>query len=177
MKQENYTAILIQASDYREYDKLVRLFTAEGSVVRAVMKGVKRPSAKLKFGAQPFALCEYGVVSKNGYNTVISCSPIEDLFALTSDYGRYECASIMCEAAEAAAGEGAYPSLFVFLLRSLKELLYGKTEPQAVTKSFLEELMFADGYTPETPLAGGLKNAVRLFEESYSHRLKSAGRI
>lgn len=146
MKQENYTAILLKATDYRESDKLVRLFTVEGGIVNAVMKGVKKQNAKLKFGAQPFAFCEYVIVENKGFNTVTGCVPIEDFFALTRDADKYMCASVMLEAAGNAVGDLPDSTAFILLLKSLKETLYGETAPQIVLVKLLQTLILRGGY-------------------------------
>lgn len=151
MKQENYTAILIKATDYRESDKLVRLFTVEGGIISAVMKGVKKPNAKLKFGAQPFAFCEYSIVSNGGYNTVAGCVQIEDLFALTQDADKYIFASVMAEAADRAVGELPDPNVFVMLLKALKATLYGDSAPAAVLVKLLQTLVLRGGYEQKLP--------------------------
>ncbi len=155
MKQENYTAILIKATDYRESDKLVRLFTVEGGIITAVMKGVKKQNAKLKFGAQPFAFCEYNIVSGKGFDTVAGCVQIEDLFALTRDIDKFMCASVMLEACDRAVSELPDPLAFVLLLKSLKELLYGAASPTLVLIKLLQTLVLRGGYEQKAEISDG----------------------
>ena len=47
-------ALVLRATDYGEYDKMVTLLTAERGKIGAALKGVRRAGAKLKFAAQPF---------------------------------------------------------------------------------------------------------------------------
>ena len=162
MKQENYTAILLKATDYRESDKLVRLFTVEGGIVSAVMKGVKKQNAKLKFGAQPFAFCEYNIVSGKGLNTVAGCVPIEDFFSLTQDVDKYTCASVMLEAADRAVSDLPDPLAFILLLKSLKETLYGDADPRIVLVKFLQTLILRGGYESKTELSDGATGPLAL---------------
>ena len=146
MKQENYTAILLKATDYREADKLVRLFTVEGGIVNAVMKGVKKSGAKLKFGAQPFAFCEYNIVEGKGFPTVAGCVPIEDLFALTQDIEKFTCASVMLEATDRAVGELPDPNAFIMLLKALKATLYDTASPKLILAKLLQTFYLRGGY-------------------------------
>lgn len=162
MKQENYTAILLKATDYRESDKLVRLFTVEGGIVSAVMKGVKKQNAKLKFGAQPFAFCEYNIVEGKGFNTVAGCVPIEDFFGLTQDVDKYTCASVMLEAADRAVSDLPDPLAFILLLKSLKETLYGTVNPQIVLVKFLQTLILRGGYEQKIELSDGASGPLAL---------------
>ncbi len=180
MLQENYTAILTKAADYRESDKLVRLFTVEGGVMTAVMKGVKKPNAKLKFGAQQFAFCQYTLVSRGGMNTVTGCVQIEDLFALARDYDVYTFASLMLESADAAASGQANPALFVFLLKSYREILYKDTPPLQACAEFLTGLLssggfIADNFVPSAKEAqmADIKKLARKIESSFSCKLNS----
>lgn len=52
-------ALMLRAADYGENDKILTLLTAEYGKISAAIKGVKKPSAKLKFAAQPFCFAEY----------------------------------------------------------------------------------------------------------------------
>lgn len=147
MKQENYTAILLRATDYRENDKLVRLLTLDSGIITAVMKGVKKPKAKLKFGAQQFAFCEYTLVTNaSGFSTVISCIPIEDLFTLTSNFDKYICASLMLECAEIATGESKSEKIFILLLKCLKEIMFSNISEKLICAFFIEKLLISGGY-------------------------------
>ena len=159
VKQENYTAILLKATDYREADKLVRLFTVEGGIVNAVMKGVKKNSAKLKFGAQPFAFCEYNIVEGKGFPTVAGCVPIEDLFGLTQDIDKYTCASVMLEATDRAVGELPDPNAFIMLMKALKATLYGQASPKIILSKLLQTFYLRGGYEKKLDVeenAGGV---------------------
>ena len=155
MKQENYTAILLKATDWKESDKLVRLFTVEGGIINAVMKGVKKSNAKLKFGAQPFAFCEYNIAEGKGFNTVTGCVPIEDFFALTQDVDKFMCASVMIEAVGNAVSDLPDPTAFILLLKSLKETLYGETDPRLVLVKFLQTLILRGGYEQKLEVKDG----------------------
>lgn len=77
MEELNVSGVVVGAEDYREADRIVRILTPDRGVIRAVMRGVKKEKAKLKFAAMPFAFCEYSLMKRGAYYTVKTASPIE----------------------------------------------------------------------------------------------------
>ena len=140
------TAILLRASDLRESDKSVRLFSAEEGVVSAVMKGVRKPNAKLKFAAQPFALCVYELNEKAGRFTVTGAAQIEDLYSMAAEPEKYAAACLLLEATEKAAESVEPQKLFVILLKSLKALLLDAVRPALVAAKFLQKTLSMSGF-------------------------------
>ena len=186
-----HTAIVIKSSDYKEFDKTVRLFTLDGGMLSAVLKGVKRPNAKLKFAAQPFAFCEYTLNEKGGFYTVTGAAPLESFYALASDPDGFVCASLMCEAVDYAVSTVPSPAVFVYLLKLFKAMLYGGKSPYAAAALCLTRLRENAGYggdaffkemTPESlPDASQnatclqvLKRAVSGFENNLEVKLVAA---
>ncbi|MCL2061792.1 MAG: DNA repair protein RecO [Firmicutes bacterium] len=193
MQTLRHTAIVTKAADYKEYDKLIRLFTVDGGIITAAVKGVKKPNAKLKPAAQPFAFCEFVLTQNNGFNTVTGASPIESLFALTYDPLRFIAASIMLEAADIAVSSMPAPALFVYLLKVFRAVLYQNKDPFAAAALFIARALQHAGYgevsgipkaqTPETlpeispeehTAAKLLKKAAALFEQYLQQKLNSA---
>ncbi len=141
--------VVLRASDYKDYDKLVKIFTPGRAVVTAAVKGVRRPAAKLKFAVQPFSVNEYTFAEKNGYNTVIGCSPVRTLYEITYNPDAYAAGSVMLESTEYGVGEIPMPEVFAFLVRSLGKLAYSDIQPYAVCVRYLAELLRAAGYGRE----------------------------
>lgn len=146
MQNKNVTAIVLRSTEYKEYDRLLRLFTADSGVISAVIRGVRKPKAKLKFAAQPFSLNEYSLVERGGYYTVTECAPVETLFEITFDPDRYTAGSAMLEATDRGVNEIASPETFVTLLRALKTLAYSQADPYAVLAKYLMDLLKIMGY-------------------------------
>ena len=103
MEELNVSGVAVGAEDYREADRIVRILTPDRGVIRAVMRGVKKEKAKLKFAAMPFAFCEYSLMKRGAYYTVKTASPIESLFGVTRSPDAYLSGSVMLEAAAEAA--------------------------------------------------------------------------
>ncbi|MBQ8375060.1 MAG: DNA repair protein RecO [Clostridia bacterium] len=118
-------ALMLGAIDYKDNDKLLTLFTAERGIVRASIKGVKKPSAKLNFAAQPFAFAEYVLVEKGEFYTVKSAYLYDGFYPLRSDIERYYAANSVAEVCKAVAPEHErIETLLVATVQALKELAY-----------------------------------------------------
>ncbi len=144
---QSVTAILTKAEDSGENDRLVRLFTMEGGMIRAKIRGVKKPKAKLKFAAQPFAFCRYDLAKRGAYYTVASATQIESLFAVTYDEKKYLAGCTMLEISDAAVDETNCPELFVKLLKALKTLIYDDAaKPYLVAAKYAIAALAEQGY-------------------------------
>lgn len=154
------TAILVKATDKGESDKLVRLFTAEEGLVDATMRGVRKAKAKLKFAAQPFAVCVYELSVKSGRYTVTGATVTEDTYALCADPALLAIASVMAEITERSAASMDSGTLFLMLLKSLKALMLYPSGGHAILIKFTQKLLSLSGFikppkktdcTPDTP--------------------------
>ncbi len=161
--EKQLTAILLKATDVRESDRSARLFSAEEGVVTVKLRGVRKPNAKLKFAAQPFALCRYELSGRNGTLTVTGASPIEDLYGLSADPDKYAAGCVMLEIAEKAATSLVPSELFIVLLKALKALLYTPASVSVILAKFIQKVLSMSGFLtnpekkesyPDTP--GGL---------------------
>jgi len=149
-------AIVVSSKDYKDYDKVVRLFTPDGGIVRAVLKGVKRERAKLKFASQPFAFCEYSLAEKNGFYTVTNALQIESLFGLSKDPDCFMASSLMLECADIAVSSLPSPALFVYLLKCFQAMLYKDKDPYMAAALFLYKTLINAGYAQENTLLNSL---------------------
>jgi len=142
----NRTAIVLKTVDYKDSDKRLTLLTAEGQILSVVAKGIKKPSAKLKFAAQVFAFCEYTIADKNGYYTLAGASQIESLFALTYDTGSFAASSVMVEVALNIADSIQSFQLFIDLLKGFKAILYDNKCALCVATFFIYSMLNLGGY-------------------------------
>lgn len=142
-------ALLLRATDYGEYDKMITLLTAEEGKISAAIKGVRKPKARLRFAAQPFCFGEY-VLSKNGGRyTVIGCSETESFYDLRCDVDKFYAACAICEIAGVISYEGQ-PSgeTFARSVRALSDIVLGDEGEQLV--KFLVYALRQTGYAINT---------------------------
>ena len=116
-------AVVLQATDYKDDDKLLTLFSPTMGKITANIRGVKKSKAKLAFAAQPLCFCEYVLAQKNGRHTVISAYLHESFFALREDVVRFFTACAAAEFVKELATENdAHEGLFIAFVECLKGL-------------------------------------------------------
>lgn len=146
---KSVTAIVLRCEDYRDFDKKLKIFTDKGEVMRVIIRGVKKPSAKLRFAAQPFSFCNFELSGRGSDAYIVTgAASIEDLFKVT-DYVKFSAGCVMLESAEKACEILPNQELFLLLLRRLKDLLYGNFNPLIPAISYLQNAIHKSGYAYE----------------------------
>ena len=143
---DKLTAIMLKATDSGDYDKRLLLFSLEEGRLFATIKGVRRPNAKLKFCAQPFALCEYEIVEKNGGIVITGATPIEDMYEIALDPEKYSASAVCAEITEKAELSLDSKELFVLLLKTLKTLLVSNAPTQLVICKYAQKILSLSGF-------------------------------
>ena len=116
--------IVIKASDYKDDDKLIRLYTLEQGKLGAVSRGVKKANAKLKIPAQVFCFGEYLLSGRGSLPTVTGCTVEESFFSLSSDPDKFAAAASVMEILDKALPDNeSNPPIFIQALKTMKELL------------------------------------------------------
>ena len=81
-------AIVLRRADWRDYDRMVTLFTPEFGRVDAVVRGCRKPKSPLLNAAEPFCAGEYQLLKVNGRITVTRARITNSCFELRCDYDR-----------------------------------------------------------------------------------------
>ena len=127
-------AIVLQAIDYKDNDKLLTLFSPTLGKITAGIRGVKKPKAKLSFSAQPFCFAEYILAEKGGRYTVTNAYLHESFFEIRSDITRFYAACAAAEICRELATENEkHEALFIGFIECLKSLcLAGEDEAETL---------------------------------------------
>ena len=171
MADEKVRAIVIKASDYKDDDKLVKLYTLERGRINAVMRGVKKPKAKLKMCAQVFCFGEY-MLSKHGdFYTVTNCVIEETFFSLTADPDKFFAAAAVLELINTSVHDAeSNPALFIQILKTMKQFLL-PVNPELVQLDFALKLLGVSGYSVRLDkccACGNTRLKTRCFDMSLS---------
>ena len=138
MNELKLKAIVLSSIDYKEKDKLVKLFSLELGIITAVLKGVRAQGAKLKFASQPFCFASFNLVKRGNYYTVTSANLEDSFFDLTKDLNSYYTAFTLLEVVQASLmEEETNPLVFVNVLKALKLICYDKLDAKLVLLKFL----------------------------------------
>jgi len=147
MDEYKVKGIVLSASDYKEKDILITLFTVELGKIRAVLRGAKQAKAKLKFAGQPFCFADWILVKKGEYFYVTTVDLIDTFYELTTDYDSFLIASSINEICiETLKPNMLNESLFLDYLTALKCLVYDKINYNLVFIKFLLNLLNNSGY-------------------------------
>lgn len=147
MEELKVTGIVLSSADLKENDKNIEIFTVELGKINAILKGVKKANAKLKFAGAPFCFANF-ILSKNGDRfSVIQVDLIETFFEITSDYDSFMNASKMLKLCKYILKPNILSeSLFVNLLNSLKLIVYDNLDSSLILLKFILETLSIVGY-------------------------------
>ncbi len=130
-------AVAIRATDYKESDKIILLYSLEYGKISVHAKGIRKNSAKLKFAADQFCFGQYELAFSADRFTLKSCEQLESFYSLREDIAVYYAACVVAECLANYTEENqSDPDLFVETLKAFKTLS-GKIEPLLVTLRYL----------------------------------------
>ncbi len=140
-------ALVLRATDYKENDKLLTLFTPSRGKLTAGIRGVRKAKAKLSFAAQPFCFAEYVLAEKSGRHTVISAYLYDGFFSLRTDIVRYYAACSVLEICNALLVEdGESEALFIAAVEALKNFSLTEGDAAEILLSFCLTALHESGY-------------------------------
>ncbi len=140
-------AVVLGATDYKDNDKLLTLFSPTLGKITAGIRGVKKPTAKLAFSAQPFCFAEYVLAEKGGRYTVTSAYLHESFFALRYDIVRFYSACAAAEICRVILPENEkYEALFIAFIECLKSLALAEEDPFETAITFVVVALRESGY-------------------------------
>ncbi len=143
-------AIALKATDYKENDKFILLYSLEYGKISVHAKGIRKNSAKLKFCADQFCFGQYELANIGERFTLKSCEQLESFYNLREDVVRYYAACVIAECLANFTEENqSEPNLFVETLKALQSLV-NDIEPLAVTLRFLLAFFKIQGIALQT---------------------------
>ncbi len=121
--EQKIKGIILEVKDYKDADKLSKIFSLEQGIISAKFVGVKKEKAKFKAVAQPLVFADF-VINKNGQtNTIIQADIIDSFTGILNNYNKTMCAYILLDLIRSILpAEKTEQDLFVLTLSSLKNL-------------------------------------------------------
>ncbi len=145
--EEKYKAIVIKSVDYKEDDKLLWLYCCEEGKFSAVIKGVKKAKAQLKFASEPFCFGEFSIAKKGDRCVVTGCAAIECFYDLRNDPLKYFSACVVCDAvATLEQCKEGNSALLISVLKHLRALNDTSLPPMQIVLKFLLTYLQQTGY-------------------------------
>lgn len=143
-------AIVLRATDIRESDRMLTLFSMERGRLSAYARGARKPKSRFLSASQVFCHGEYLLHQRNGLLILTQTDVIETFYPISGDLLRYAHAAYACDlAAEVVNEHEPSPELFSLLLNALYHYAYHQADPAQVSRIFGLKLMDIAGYRPE----------------------------
>ena len=164
--------IVIKATDYKDSDKLVTIFSADKGIIKARARGVKKAKAKLAFAVQPFAFVDFVLATKGGFYTIINASSVDQFFELTTDFDKYIFCLAALEVCEKTIKENdQHQDMFLLTLKLLKMVCYSDASPMVLFIKYMLEALRHLGFALHLPSCACCNQELpsKLFAFSYDY--------
>lgn len=158
---EKIKAIVIKASDRKEKDKNILLFSLESGKIWATLKGVKSPSAKMKGAQNPFVFGEFLLEDGKAGKIVTGFEVIESFHEISEDVDKYFEGSAVLQMISLLEITESNAPLFALTLKTLKSICFSSAHQIYALDKFLLELFKLCGtpiYTDKCSCCGSSAN-------------------
>ena len=149
------TALVLRKTKLGESDLIVSLLAEDGSHVRAVAKGARKPGSKLAARVEPYVSLDLLLHTGKSLEIIQEARTVKARAAIRSDFDRGAAAAVVVDLLNTIAVEGqAEPRLFALAGTTLDAIERAPVDalPRLVT-GFLLKAMAMHGYRPR---AGGV---------------------
>lgn len=138
--------IVLRTVNYREYDRMLTLFTQEQGRVEASARGARRPSSKLLAATTQFTLGEFLLNERGGQYYLAGCTVDKTHYALRESPPHLACATLFARLCLEVVQEGeSNEGLFVLLLQALAYLEAQFEDIKSLTAAFLLRFLALNG--------------------------------
>ena len=141
--------IVTRYTNYRDYDRILSIFTIDHGRIDATARACRKSNSKLLAAAQTFVFGEFELSQRTGYYTVRACDIRETFYPLRENYEKFTYASAMLQLAHhAVQPDEANRDLFSLLYHALSFLCYSDMESMDLFCCFLVRFLSDIGYAP-----------------------------
>lgn len=142
-------AIVLRTHKLGEVDRILTLLTKNHGQIRAVAKGVRKPTSRFGAKLEPFMVADLQLYEGKNLDTV---TQVESLASygreIVADYAVYTAASAIVEAAERFTRETSNSQHYLLLLGALRSLSRSEHEPGSILDSYLLRALALSGWAP-----------------------------
>lgn len=142
-------AIVVRRAEYKDYDRMLTLYSPTHGRIDAIARGCRRPTSAIMAASELFCAGAYTLNLSGGRYSVTQCQIKDSFYSLRFDVDRLMHGSYYLSLADAAAlPDMAGEAIFYLLLKALAHLAYSDMPPQLLTAAFEMRYMPLMGYTP-----------------------------
>jgi DNA repair protein RecO (recombination protein O) len=142
-------AIVLKRTDFGETDRLLTLYTAHVGKIRAIAKGIRRPTSKMAGHLELFTHSQLLIARGRNLDIVTQSETISSFLPLREDIVRTTYAHYVSEVLDKATPEHleSYP-LYALLLATL-ERIASASRPEMAIRMYEMQLLEHLGYRPQ----------------------------
>lgn len=141
------TAITLMATDYRENDKILLLYSPDYGKIAVTARGIRKSTAKLRYAQEPFFFGNFELAERQGRYVLKTCTQQAGFFDLREDIVRYVAGCCVCECVAKFEPEGQPDQqLFVDVAKCLAVLCDANVSAYVATVYFLIDYLRRAGY-------------------------------
>lgn len=142
-------AIVLSRFDYGEADRILTLLTPGSGKVKAIAKGIRRPTSRIGGSLEPFAELRLALAHGRTFDVVTQVQVVHPWLRLRDDLVSFGTASYLAELADRTQEERHAAESVYVLLRRAYELLDAGMAPGRVARWYEMHLADELGIRPE----------------------------
>jgi DNA repair protein RecO (recombination protein O) len=142
-------AIVLSRFDYGEADRILTILTPGSGKLKAIAKGIRRPTSRIGGSLEPFAELRIALARGRTFDVVTQVEVIHPWLRLRDDLVSFGTASYMAEMADRTQEERHAAESVYLLLKRGYELLDAGMDPGRVARWFEMHLADELGIRPE----------------------------
>lgn len=164
----NISAIVIRKNDFRDYDRILTLYTREFGKIKALARSVKKPRAKLTSFSELFVVAEFRLFLReySAFGKITGGSILDSNSMLRYNMEKYSEACYICEVMDAMTPPRQPNTEKFFLLKEKLRFLNQNVLNQK--EDFVKKLLHLTGF--------GIKTGIpleRVLQEHLAYPLKT----
>ena len=162
-------AIVLKRTDHGEADRLLTLLTPDRGKLRAIAKGVRKPTSRKGGHVELFTHSALMLAQGKTFDVVTQADTVDSFIDLRGNLDRVGYAYYIGELIDRFAEEGTESrTLFDLLLNTLKHLGEPSTQPDLLARFFELRLLDLAGYRPQLYNCTHCGNPVEPVENYFS---------
>jgi DNA repair protein RecO (recombination protein O) len=142
-------AIVLSRFDYGEADRILTIITPGGGKLKAIAKGIRKPTSRIGGSLEPFAELRLALAHGRTFDVVTQVSVVHAWLRLRDDLVSFGTASYLAELADGTLEERHATEAVYLLLKRAYEILDAGMSPGRVARWFEMHLADELGVRPE----------------------------
>lgn len=146
---EKHYCIVLRTADYKDYDKILTLFSRSDGRINAQARGARRLKSDIATAAQPLSCGEYEFYKKGDKLYLTAALIKQEFFKVQNDYDKFAAACVMLELSDKLLqNTDDYEDLFLALIYALFSMEQGTLSHTQALAYFFARIVERMGIFP-----------------------------